>query len=89
MAAYERARRLDPAVITSVAQTFLLMGEWERAIAADRSDPPFTRALGARPARSCAPRASTLLRAAVATPGLHPQLHTLLSGMIAAIEGKP
>ena len=39
MAAYERAHRLDAAVATSVAQTFLLMGQWQRAFAVDRSEP--------------------------------------------------
>ena len=73
VAAHERARRLDPGVVTSVAQTFLLNGEWERAIADDRSDPPFTKAIGARPARSCIRRARAAAgrrcaRAATAAP---------------------
>ena len=45
IAACERARSLDPAVVTSVAQTFFLQGRWDQAIAADRSDPPFTTAV--------------------------------------------
>jgi len=70
VAAYERAHRLDRDVVTSVAQTFMLQGEWERAIAVDRSDPPFTTAsalvqLGRRP------EGIELLRTAIAR-GLHP-----------------
>jgi eukaryotic-like serine/threonine-protein kinase len=87
VAAYERARRLDPAVITSAAQTFLLLDEWQRALAADRSDPPFTTAV-ALFQLGRGDEGLALLRKAVSAPGLHPQLHNLLSGMIAAMEGR-
>ena len=86
VAAYERARRLDSGVVTSAAQTFLLLGEWERAIATDRSDPPFTTA-GALGQLGRGPEALALLQAA-ATRSLHPLLLNLLNGMIAALEGK-
>ena len=84
VAAYERARSLDPSVVTSVAQTFFLQGQWEQAIAADRSDPPFTTAISlvqlGRVSEGLA-----LLRTAAAR-GVHPQLHHLMEGMIALIE---
>jgi eukaryotic-like serine/threonine-protein kinase len=84
VAAYERARSLDPAVVTSVAQTFFLRGEWEQAIAVDRSDPPFTSAVAlvqlGRTSEGLA-----LLRTAAAR-GLQPQLGHLMEGMIAFIE---
>jgi len=86
VAAYDRARRLDRDVVTSAAQTFLLKAEWERAIAADRSDPPFTTA-AALVQLGRGPEGLELLRARV-TQGLHPQLHDLLNGMIAALEGR-
>jgi eukaryotic-like serine/threonine-protein kinase len=44
-AAYHRAMRLDPAVVTSAAQTYLIKGDYERAMALDRGDPPFVKAL--------------------------------------------
>jgi TolB-like protein len=84
VAAHERARSLDPAVVTSAAQTFFLQGRWEEAIAADRSDPPFTTAFSlvqlGRVSEGLA-----LLRTAAAR-GVHPQLHHLMEGMIAFIE---
>jgi serine/threonine protein kinase/tetratricopeptide (TPR) repeat protein len=43
LAADRHARRLDPAVRTSVAHTLLALLEYERAIAADVEDPPFVR----------------------------------------------
>ena len=87
VAAYERARRLDPGVVTSVAQTFLLMGEWERAMAADRSDPPFTTAM-ALVQLGRARRGTRVAASGRRARGLHPQLHNLLNGMIAALEGR-
>jgi eukaryotic-like serine/threonine-protein kinase len=86
VAAYERARSLDPGVITSAAQTFFLQGEWDRAMAADRSDPPFTKA-SALVQLGRGAEGLELLRAGVAR-GLHPQLHDLANGMIAALEGR-
>ncbi len=86
VAAYERAHRLDRDVVTSVAQTFMLQREWERAIAVDRSDPPFTKA-SALVQLGRGPEGIELLRTAIAR-GLHPHLHNLLGGMIASFEGR-
>ena len=84
IAAYERARSLDPAVVTSVAQTFFLQGQWEQAIAADRSNPPFTTAVSLVQLGRVS-EGLELLRTAAAR-GLHPQLHYLMQGMIALFE---
>ena len=45
IAAYERTRRLDPQMYTSVAQTFLLQREWDRAIEVDPPKPPIGKIL--------------------------------------------
>jgi eukaryotic-like serine/threonine-protein kinase len=84
IAAYERARSLDPAVVTSVAQTFFLQGQWEQAIAADRSNPPFTTAVSLVQLGRVS-EGLELLRTAAAR-GVHPQLHYLMQGMIALFE---
>jgi len=86
VAAYDRAMLLDPGVVTSVAQTFILMGEWERALAVDRSEPPFTKA-NALVRLGRAAEGIELLRASLER-GLHPQLANLGKGMIAALEGR-
>ena len=86
VAAYERARSLDRGVVTSVSQTFFLKGEWEQAIAADRSDPPFTKAF-ALVQLGRAPEGVELLRAS-ARRGAHPQIKDLLDSMVAFIEGR-
>jgi hypothetical protein len=84
VAAYERARSLDPAVVTSAAQTFFLQRRWEEAIAADRSDPPFTTAFSLVQLGRVSEGLALLRTAAVR--GVHPQLHNLMEGMIAFIE---
>jgi TolB-like protein len=40
-AAYHRATRLEPAIMTSVAHTFFMLGQYERAIHADPDDVPY------------------------------------------------
>jgi non-specific serine/threonine protein kinase len=85
-AAYDRACRLDASIVTSAAQTFLLLGDWERAIAADRTEPPFPKAM-ALVQLGHAAEGIGLLRDAVAR-GLHPQLKTVINTMIASLEGR-
>lgn len=42
IAAFERAKRLDPNVRTSVAHTFFMAGDYERVLAEDIEVPPYT-----------------------------------------------
>lgn len=44
IAAHERAARLDPAIRTSVAHSYLALGEYDRALAASVEDPAFPAA---------------------------------------------
>jgi len=85
VAAYERARSLDPAVITSVAQTFGLMGDWDRAIATDTSNPPFTTS-HALIQLGRGSEAVELMRRHL--DGSQPQLQILLETMVASLEGR-
>jgi serine/threonine protein kinase/tetratricopeptide (TPR) repeat protein len=41
IAAYERARRVDPGIRTSVSHAYLMHGDYDRAIEADLDNPPF------------------------------------------------
>jgi len=85
-AAYERAHRLDPAVVTSVAQTFLLMGDWQRAFDVDRSEPSIARP-SALYQMGRIDEALTMIRP-FATRDLHPQLRTAILIMMAAFESR-
>jgi eukaryotic-like serine/threonine-protein kinase len=44
-AAHEQAVRLDPAIRTSANHVYLMLGDYERSIAANVEDPPFINAL--------------------------------------------
>jgi serine/threonine-protein kinase len=84
IAAYERARRLDPRVVTSVPQTFLQKGDFERAIATDQGDPPVAKAL-ALTISGRRDEGIPLLRTALAQ-NLQPKLHAVLASMLAFLE---
>ncbi len=85
VAAFERARRLDPGVVTSVPQTFLQQGDYERAIATDVGDPPVAKAM-ALVVLGHRDEGVPLLRAALAR-GLPATLHAVLATMLAFLEG--
>jgi serine/threonine-protein kinase len=84
-AAYERARRLDPHVVTSISQTLLLKREWERTIEIDVGRPPIAKILALifSDRRS---EAIELLNAALATE-LPSALRALLDGLLAFASG--
>jgi eukaryotic-like serine/threonine-protein kinase len=86
VAAYERARRLDPGVVTSVAQSFMLKGEWEPAMATDLNEPPFVKAMALVQLGRIS-EGIELLRAGIAR-GLHVQLHNVIDSMIESLEGR-
>ncbi len=85
-AAYERAQRLDPAIVTSVPQTFLLMGEWERTVAVDRREPSIAKPTAlyflGRSDEALAMLHPFMQR------NLHPQLHLAIGILIEVFEGK-
>jgi serine/threonine-protein kinase len=85
VAAFERARRLDPGVVTSVPQTFLQQRAYERAIATDVGDPPVAKAM-ALVALGHRDEGVPLIRAALAR-GLPATLHAVLVTMLALLEG--
>jgi serine/threonine protein kinase len=86
VAAYERARGLEPGVVTSVANTFLMMGDFDRAIATDVSEFPFAKA-SALVGLGRVAEGREVLQAALAR-ARHPQLHTAIAGTIAFLEGR-
>ena len=86
VAAYERAQRLDPTVVTSVAQTFLLMGRWERALAVDRSEPSIAKP-SALYQMGRIDEALAMIRPYL-DRDIHPQLKTALNIMHAAFESR-
>jgi tetratricopeptide (TPR) repeat protein len=87
VAAYECARRLDPAVRTSVAYTFLLRADYARAEETDVADPSFA-ALMARTRTGHSAEGIAALRAIEATTK-HPTARLIAAAYRAAIEARP
>jgi serine/threonine protein kinase/tetratricopeptide (TPR) repeat protein len=85
-AAYERAHRLDPAIVTSVPQTFLLMGDWERTIAVDRREPSIAKPM-ALYFLGRSSEALEMMRPFMQR-NLHPQLRLAIGILIEAVESK-
>jgi tetratricopeptide (TPR) repeat protein len=86
VAAHERAQRLDPALPTSVAQTYLLMGEWARALAVDRSEPSIAKPI-ALYQMGRVDDALAMIRP-LASRDLHPQLKIAFATMLALYEAR-
>ena len=84
-AADERARRLDPHIVTSIAQTFVLKRDWARAIAADTSSTPIAKVLALVYSGNRA-EAAAVLRGLIAR-GLPQSLQALLEGLLDFAEG--
>ena len=87
MAAYRRATRLDPAIRTSIAHSFFMSGDFERAIELDVDDPPYLtssraacpRTIGAR-RWTCADRRASAVRR-------NEQLKLLMNAIESVLEG--
>ena len=85
-AAWERARRLDPHVVTSVAQTFLLKGDLERAIALDKGNPPLVKAIALVQSGRLSEGVG-LLQSALERD-LHPTMQHEVAGILAVLTGR-
>jgi serine/threonine-protein kinase len=84
-AADERARRLDPHVVTSIAQTFVQKRDWARAIAADTSSTPIAKVLALVYSGNRV-EAAAVLRGLIGR-GLPQSLQALLEGLLDFAEG--
>ena len=86
LAAYERARRIDPGIRTSVAHAYLMHGDYDLAIEADLDDPPFVTPL-ALELSGRRDEAIALLRR-LDSASVPPLLHDILAGLRALMEGR-
>jgi eukaryotic-like serine/threonine-protein kinase len=87
IAAYQRAKRLDPSIRTSVAHSFFMSGDLERAIELDFDDPPYltTAALLLLGRQE---EALALCHAARQRTDHNTHLLLVLDGLIAFAEGR-
>ena len=72
--------------MTSIPQTFLLTGEWERAIAVDQSELSFSKPMALFQLGRTKEALDQLYQ--LLAKGLHPQLHNAVATMIAALESR-
>jgi TolB-like protein len=87
MAAFNRSRRLDPSIRTSVAHTFLMSGDFRRAIDADVEEPPYVTVL-ALLSLGRSDEAVTLCRAARARTPKNAHLAAVLDSLGASADGR-
>jgi TolB-like protein len=86
IAAFHRARRLDPAIRTSVAHSFFMSGDFERAIANDSDDPAYLTALSLLALGRTDDAIEHCRKASARTPG-NPNLALVLDAVTALVEG--
>jgi TolB-like protein len=77
VAAYHRATRLDPAIVTSVVHSYFMLGQYQRAIEVDPDHPPYISfvsyvALGQRE------EAQAIMVASKAHAGEHPHVELMM-----------
>jgi serine/threonine protein kinase/tetratricopeptide (TPR) repeat protein len=87
VAAYHRATRLDPAIVTSVAHSFFMLGQYQRATETDLSQPPYV-SLIAHLALGQSKEAAALCDAARAHAGAHPHVELMMRLFECLLTGK-
>jgi len=87
IAAFHRARQLDPTIRTSVAHSFFAAGDLERAIELDIDDPPYLTA-AALLLLGRTTEALALSRAQHQRSGINHHLLLVLDGFTAFVEGQ-
>jgi TolB-like protein len=88
VAAFHRARRLDPSMRTSVAHSFYMLGEFERAIEHDGDDPAYLTAI-ALFATGRAEEAAAVCRKGQGRQLANRHLVFVLDAVMALVEKRP
>jgi len=88
IAAYHRATRLDSAIVTSVAHSYFMFGQYQRAIEVDSDRPPYVSVI-AHLALGQYQEAAALSEAARAYAGAHPHVELMIQLFEALIKGRP
>ena len=87
VAAYHHATRLDPAIVTSVAHSYFMLGQYQRAAEVDPDHPPYiafiaTVALGQRD------EAAAIWEASKVHAGSHPHVDLMMQLFQAMLDGE-
>ena len=87
VAAYHRATRLDPATVTSVAHSYFMLGQYQRAIEVDPDRPPYVSVIAFIALRQYED-AKALCEAAKAHAGAHPHVELMVQLFEAMLTGQ-
>jgi serine/threonine protein kinase/tetratricopeptide (TPR) repeat protein len=87
VAAYHRATRLDPGIVTSVAHSYFMLGQHQRAIEVDSDQPPYI-SVTACIALGQYEEARALCEAAKAHAGAHPHVELMVKIFEAMLTGR-
>ena len=87
VAAYHRATRLDPAIVTSVAHSYFMLGQYQRATEVDSDQPAYVSVISFIALRQYA-EAKALAEAAKARPGAHPHVELMVRLFEAMLDGR-
>jgi TolB-like protein len=87
VAAYNRATRLDPSIRTSVAHSFFMNGEFNRAIETDVEDPPYVTVLSLLSLRR-PDEAVGLCLGAKSRASSNEHLGMVLDALLAIVDGR-
>ena len=85
VAAYHRATRLDPGIVTSVAHSFFMLGQYQRAADSDPDQPPYVSMI-AHIALGQIEQAAVLCREAQVRAGAHPHVELMMLMFAAIVE---
>jgi hypothetical protein len=88
VAAYHRATRLDPGIATTAAHTFLMLGQYQRAIDIDADHVPYI-SMVAHLSLGQPDQTGALVERSRAAAGNSPALTLMLDMFVAALSGRP
>jgi eukaryotic-like serine/threonine-protein kinase len=87
VAAYHRATRLDPAIATSAAHSYYMLGQYQRATEVDSDRPAYVSVVAFIALRQYE-EAKALCEAAKAQPGAHPHVELMVRLFEAMLAGR-
>jgi serine/threonine protein kinase/tetratricopeptide (TPR) repeat protein len=87
VAAYHRATRLDPAIVTSVAHSYFQMGQYQRATEVDPDQPAYVSVISFIALRQYE-EAKVLCDAAKTRAGAHPHVELMVQLFEAMLDGR-
>ena len=87
VAAYHRATRIDPAIVTSVAHSYFMLGQYQRATEVDSDRPPYISVISFIALQQY-DEAKAIAEASKAHAGAHPHVELMIQLFEAMLTGR-